>query len=329
MRPCAGSAKREEVVAMSKLDITFVRDGMAPRDEAVSRLGGFGPQSRSSMTDTPLTDDELNRFNDFLYRKTGIRMDEKKRYFSERRILERIRITRSAGFAGYFQFLHCQESGEELQQIVNLMTVNETYFFREHYQFDCMVNDLLNDVARRKRKGQRIRIWSVPCSTGEEPYSIAIFLLEKWLHVDDYEIEILASDIDTSVLSKARAGIYDERALHALPASYRRKYFSRVGDAQWQIVEDLRTSIDFSIVNVTNAQQFWRGGDVDLVFCRNLLIYFDDVSRRQVADMFFEAMAPGGFICLGHSESMSRMSSLFTPRKFNDALVYQKPFGPR
>jgi len=277
------------------------------------------------MTGPALTDDDLNIFNDFLYRKTGIRMDRRKRYFSERRIQERIAVTGSSGFSGYLRSLQHADSDEEIQQIVNLMTVNETYFFRENYQFECMVNDILNDIVLRKREGRPIRIWSVPCSTGEEPYSIAIYLLEKWARVDGYDIEILASDIDTGVLRKARAGVYDERSLNGLPAAYRGKYFGEAGDGRWRIVDDLRTSIDFSVVNVTDAPQAWRRNDIDLIFCRNLLIYFDDMSRRQVTDMFFEALSPGGFICLGHSESMSRMSSLFVPRKFNDALVYQKP----
>lgn len=309
--PAAGAARRHRIATPAGDRHRDRRNGPAmtvpPRDQ------------------TPLTDEELNRFNEFLYRKTGIRMDEKKRYFSERRILERMRATGSADFHAYFGLLHFQESEEELQQIVNLMTINETYFFREQYQFECLINDLLGDIVRHKKKGDRVRIWSVPCSTGEEPYSIAIFLLEKWSRVDDFEIEILASDIDTNALRKARAGLYDDRAVHALPARYRQKYFRQTETRQWQIIDDLRASIDFSVVNITNTAHTWRFREVDVVFCRNLLIYFDEVSRRQAAQMFYEALAPGGFICLGHSESMSRMSSLFAPRKFNDALVYQKP----
>lgn len=272
-----------------------------------------------------ITDDELARFNEFLYRKTGIRMDEKKRYFSERRIQERIGASGCLTFTEYLSLLHFGGSDEELQQIVNMMTVNETYFFREEYQFECLVRNILDEVARSKGKGRRIRIWSVPCSSGEEPYSIAIYLLERWARVDDYEIELLASDIDTNALTRARAGVFDGRALQLIPAAYRQKYFDPLGPNRWQIIKDLRSSIDFSVVNVADARATLKYRDVDVVFCRNLLIYFDDVSRRRAAEMFFEALSPGGFICLGHSESMSRMSSLFEPRKFADALVYQKP----
>jgi chemotaxis protein methyltransferase CheR len=292
------------------------------------------PKGRAAMNDdrsgqrsvvARITDEELARFNEFLYRKTGIRMDEKKRYFSERRIQERIVASGCLTFTEYFSRLHFGKSGDELQQIVNLMTVNETYFFREEYQFECLVRSILDEVARTKTKGQPIRIWSVPCSSGEEPYSIAIYLLERWARVDDFEIELLASDIDTSALERAKTGVFDERALQLIPASYRLKYFKAAGTNSWQIIDDLRTSIDFSVVNVANPEATIKYRDVDIIFCRNLLIYFDDLSRRRAAEMFFEVLTPGGFICLGHSESMSRMSSFFEPRRFDDALVYQKP----
>jgi len=113
--------------------------------------------------------------------------------------------------------LRFEADGKELQQLVNSMTVNETYFFREAYQFDCMVNSLLDEIVTRKRPGSRIRIWSVPSSTGEEPYSIAIYLLERWPKINDYEVEILSSDIDTRVLESAREGVYSQRSVAQLP----------------------------------------------------------------------------------------------------------------
>ena len=272
-----------------------------------------------------ISDGDLEKFCDFIYRKTGIRFGSKKRYFLERRLIERIEAMNCDSINEYFSLLHFQESGQEVQQIVNLLTINETYFFRELYQIDCLVNSILADVGRRKRRqGDRLKIWSVPCSTGEEPYSLAMSLLERWPLVDDFEIEIHASDIDSSVLERAKTGIYDERSLHLLPAMYRQKYFNPRADGTWQINADLRNSIDFSLVNISNLNETWQYRNFDVIFCRNLLIYFDDVSRRQAAEMFYEALSPGGFICLGHSESMSRMSSMFMPRKFADALVYQK-----
>jgi chemotaxis protein methyltransferase CheR len=207
------------------------------------------------------------------------------------------------------------------------MTVNETYFFREDYQFDSLVNGILPEIARTRPHGKPIRIWSMPCSSGEEPYSIAIKILELWGSSDAWDIEIHASDIDTRILDDARAGVYGERSLSRVPPAIRQQYFVRRPDGTHQISAALRNSIDFSLVNIVDPVQTRRFRNFDVIFCRNLLIYFDDPGRREAAEMFFEALAPGGFLCLGHSESMSRISSMFLPRKFQDSIVYQKPFS--
>lgn len=272
-----------------------------------------------------ITVSDFLKFRDFFYRKTGIHFDEGKRYFVDKRLVERIAATGADDFRSYFIALRFEARGEELQQLVNAMTVNETYFFREAYQFDCLVNDMLAEVVRRKKRGGRIRIWSIPSSTGEEPYSIAIYLLERWPLINDYEVEILSSDIDTTVLDAARAGVFTERSVAQLPKPYLEKYFTRRGNHDYAISRDLVDAVDFSRVNLSDAEETRRFRDIDVIFCRNLLIYFDDLSRRLAAEAMFEALSPGGFVCLGHSESMSRISSLFGVRRFADAMVYQKP----
>lgn len=274
-----------------------------------------------------ITDADFLKFRDFFYRKTGIHFDEGKRYFVDKRLVERIEATGADDFRSYFIALRFESKGEELQQLVNSMTVNETYFFREAYQFDCMVKDMLAEVVKRKRPGGRIRIWSIPSSTGEEPYSIAIYLLERWPLIDDYEVEILSSDIDTTVLSAAQRGVYSARSVGQLPKEYLAKYFTRRNDNEFVISRDLVSAVEFSRVNLTDANDTRKFRDIDLIFCRNLLIYFDDLSRRVAAEAMYDALSPGGFICLGHSESMSRISSLFSVRRFADAMVYQKPLN--
>ncbi len=274
-----------------------------------------------------ITDADFQKFAEFFYRKTGIHFDEGKRYFVDKRLLERIAATNSESFRAWFTALRFETRGTELQQLVNAMTVNETYFFREAYQFDCMVNHMLDEIAARKRRGGRIRIWSIPSSTGEEPYSIAIYLLERWAKIDDYEVEILSSDIDTNVLDAAQRGVYSPRSVAQLPRAYLDRYFTPAGDGDWRISRDLVNAVEFNLVNLTNAADTRRFRDIDLIFCRNLLIYFDDLSRRIAAEAMYDALSPGGFICLGHSESMSRISSLYTPRRFPDAMVHQKPLA--
>ena len=178
---------------------------------------------------------------------------------------------------------------------------------------------------RVKQRGEAIRIWSVPCSTGEEPYSIAIWLLENWPLVDEYEIEIVGSDIDTGVLEQARSGMYGKRALMRFLPPLIEKYFAPAGQDTWKILDGLRDSVRFTRVNIVEREETRPYGKFDVIFCRNVLIYFDDASRRIAAENLYENLAPGGFICLGHTESMSRISPLFEVRRFADAIVYQRP----
>ena len=271
-----------------------------------------------------LTEEEFRRLCEFLYRRTGMVFTEAKRYYVERRFVERMNATGAGSFGSYFARLRGDMEGE-VEHFVNAFTVNETYFYREDHQLRCLTANLLGEAVLEKAPGQPIRIWSVPCSTGEEPYSIAIWLLENWEWVDRYEIEIVGSDIDTGALEKARAGVYGKRALMRLPPEIVDKYFSQQGDDSWQILDDLRDSVRFSPANIVEPGQTRPYGQFDVIFCRNVLIYFDDASRRVAAENLYENLAPGGFICLGHAESMSRITGLFEVRRFADAIVYQKP----
>ena len=270
------------------------------------------------------TDPEFAKLCEYFYRRTGIMFAENKRYFVERRVEERMHQAGCEAFRDYFSLIRFQSSGEEMQRLVNQLTVNETYFLREQYQFSALAAEILPEVVKDREAGSTVRIWSMPCSTGEEPYSIAISILESWSRADDFAIEISASDIDSRVLSMAQRGIYSERSVHRVSTELRSKYFARLANGDHQICDDIRNSIDFSLANIMNPNHTARYRSIDVIFCRNMLIYFDDVSRRQAAEAFYECLTPGGFICLGHSESMGRISSLFTPRKFLDTIVYQK-----
>jgi len=249
---------------------------------------------------------------------------ESKRYFVDKRISQEMINAGSKSFREYFASVCFQADGANLQSLVNAMTVNETYFYRERYQLDCLVRSILPEVVRPLSRGDTVKIWSVPCSTGEEPYSIAIHLLENWKSVDDYNIEITASDIDTKVLKTARRGTYSDRSYQYVPKTVMEKYTSYIGDGNYQVIEALRNSVRFTTANILDAKNGNQNGAYDIIFCRNLLIYFDDLSRREAADAMYAGLKPGGFVCLGHSESMSRISSLFNMRKFPDAIVYQK-----
>lgn len=267
---------------------------------------------------------EFERFREFFYRKTGIQFDTAKRYFVDKRLLERMELTGNATFRDYFMMVRFQASGEEVQQLTNIMTVNETYFFREEYQFRCLTQSILPDIVSRKTDKSPIRIWAIPSSSGEEPYSIAISVIESWPGIADWDVEIISSDIDTKILAEAAAGLYSDRSVQLVPPAYLAKYFTRERGGN-RLSEDIRSAVQFTRVNLNDRRDTIGYRGFDVIFCRNLLIYFDDLSRREAADTFYDAMNPGGYICLGHSESMSRVSSLFKVRKFPEAIVYQKP----
>lgn len=276
------------------------------------------------MAAATISPDDFLKFQEYFYRKTGIRFEDTKRYFVDKRLAERIDQTHSGNFREYFSLLRFEADGTELQALVNLMTVNETYFFREDYQFDCLVNSILPEIVARKQNKTPIRIWALPSSSGEEAYTIAMCLIERWPGIKDHDVEIISSDIDTNMLTHARAGLYSARSTQHVPEAYMRKYFSKRSGG-FQIVDDLRNAVEFTRVNLQDPSDVRPYRNFDVVFCRNLLIYFDDVSRKQAAETFYDALQPGGFILLGHSESMSRISSLFQIRKFADAIVYQRP----
>lgn len=275
------------------------------------------------MNDVQLSLEEFTLFSEFFYRKTGINFDSSKRYFVDKRLIERMETTGYRTFRSYFTMMRFEASGAELQHLTNLMTVNETYFIREEYQFECLVKSILPEITAKKKDRKPIRIWVMPSSTGEEAYSIAMYLLEKWAGITEWDIEIIASDIDTAVLKKARAGLYPLRALQYVPDAWKKKYFKKTGD-DFQICSELRSAVEYTRVNLAEPADTRSYRNFDVVFCRNLLIYFDDASRKTAGETFFDALVPGGFICLGHSESMSRISSLYKARKFTEAIVYQR-----
>jgi chemotaxis protein methyltransferase CheR len=255
-----------------------------------------------------ISEAQYQKFCEYFYRRTGMSFGDNKRYYVDKRLIDRIVKTRSETFDRYFESLRRYDANPEI---------------------DCLVKRMLPELLAHRRKGDRVRIWSMPCSTGEEPYSIAMFLLENWSLVDDYDVEIIASDIDTNVLRAAEKGVYDVRALHRLNREVVQRYFVSVEADQFRLVDAIRHSVRFTQVNAADVDAMRAYGQIDVIFCRNMLIYFDDDSRRKTCESFYDSLVDGGFICLGHSESMSRISSLFTVRMFPQAIVYQKTGAPR
>ena len=286
---------------------------MTSRSELIARANAIAP----------LSADDLAAICDFVYARTGMKFGEAKRYYIDRRVAERMARRRLTSFSDYHALLRVDP--RESEQLINSFTVNETYFYREEHQLACLSGSILPEVVQGKRPGDKIRIWSVPCSSGEEPYSIAIWLLENWALVDAYHVEIVGSDIDTDIIAEALEANYGPRSVMRLPAALVQRYFAPVANGRVRLIDDLRESVLFTPVNIVDPASVARAGRFDVIFCRNLLIYFDEPGRSRCMSSLFDSLLPGGYMCLGHSESMSRMSAHFLTRRFPEAIVYQRP----
>ncbi|MFD1788079.1 CheR family methyltransferase [Sphingomonas floccifaciens] len=269
-----------------------------------------------------LSPEDLERATQLIYRLTGMIFGENKRYYIERRIADRVAKSNAPDVRTY---LALAAAGPEAERLINAFTVNETYFYREDHQLAALSNTILPEVVKSRRPGDLIRIWSMPCSTGEEPYSIAIWLLENWPLVDAYNIEIVGSDIDTHALAAARAGYFNQRSLAKVPDRVREAYFEPEHRHRRKLIDDLCESVRFTAANLVDTASVVAQGKFDVVLCRNLLIYFDDASRAIAAKNLYACLNPGGFLCLGHSESMARITERFTLARLDDAIVYRRP----
>lgn len=274
-----------------------------------------------------LTPDLYNKFTDFILKKTGILFEDHKQYYVEKRLLERMEALGIESFREYLQLLKYTNDCEELTQLMNLLTVNETYFFRDFPQLASFAEDVLPKVAEEKMSIglKRIKVWSAGCSTGEEPYTIGIILLEMLPDPDEWEIEIVATDINTRVINNARLGYYNNRSVKDVPPEYLRKYFTWRKD-RYLINLNVKKLVTFKLLNLLDLNvrkdEFF---NFDFIFCRNVLIYFSAEARSRVVEHFYQSLRSGGYIFLGHSESVSRITDAFRMERINGNIVYYKP----
>lgn len=271
-----------------------------------------------------LSDELYDKFVKLIYKKTGLYYEYSKKYYVQKRIEKRAELLGIDSVNEYFLMLKFADDESEFDRFINELTVNETYFFRDFPQLRNFAEDVLPLVAREKGDGKNIKIWSAACSTGEEPYTLSIILQEMLDNPEEWEIQILASDINTEVLKSARIGLYESRAVKDVPPEYLDKYFTRRYD-KYLIKPDVRKHVTFKRINLMDENEMRNISGCDFVFCRNCLIYFDDESRKSVLSNFYESLNPGGFIFLGHSESVGRITSAFQVQRIGDTIVYSRP----
>ena len=272
-------------------------------------------QEKYAGASAEVTADDVLRLCEFIYRRTGMLFDGSKRYYIDRRLTERMVATQSKNFPEYFAHLR-SDAEHEIEYLINAFTVNETYFYREDHQLRCMTSNLLDEIVLQKNPDQPIRIWSVPCSTGEEPYSIAMTLVEALGEHAARQCTVFASDIDSQVLAKAEAGVYSLDQVKALPVERLKRFFLKGTGSHAGLVKvrpELRAMVNFGRVNLTDARYDVKG-PFDAIFCRNVMIYFDKPTQGQVLSRFEPLMKPGALLFAGHSENFTYVSQAFRLR---------------
>jgi len=270
-----------------------------------------------------LPDDVFRQLRDEIYRRTGMFFADTSKYLLQKRLSPRARELNFDSFQKYFYFLQYDPRAEaEFDQIYDLVTTNETYFFREPAQLQAFTEEIVPDILLQKAV-RKVRIWSAGCSSGEEAYTIAM-LLEEAGYFEKAAFEIFASDINQQVLTRARRGVYRDSAFRATTTDLQQKYFTRQPDGSWRINDSIRNRVSFGRLNLYDQARVSLLGYLDLIFCRNVIIYFDERSKKSVIGNFYSRLVDGGYLLLGHSESLVSLSTQFKLRHLKHDMVYQK-----
>lgn len=291
---------------------------------------GVGAQSGASTPfrkDLQITDEEFLQLRDFIYQVCGIFIAENRKYLVENRLSNRIKELNLKSYSEYYNYLRFDNSRkEELNRLFEVVTTNETSFFRNPPQLKVFQDYVLKEVIDECRKSgrKRLRIWSAGCSTGEEPYTLAIILYEVLRsEIHSWDIKITANDLSEAVLSAARRGIYNEYALRTTPPEIVSAYFTKDGNV-YKIKPELKQLVSFGQINLSDKDQLRRVEKSQIVFCRNVIIYFDDDMKRKVISAFYDNLEPNGMLLIGHSESLHNISRAFKPEHHTGTIVYRK-----
>jgi chemotaxis protein methyltransferase CheR len=273
----------------------------------------------------PLPDDIFRLLRDFIHGYCGIFFDDGSKFLLERRLTRRLEQRQLRSFEEYYHFLrYDRKREEELAVLVDNLTTNETYFFRESPQLRAFSEEILPELREVLAERKVIRIWSAGCSTGEEPYTIAILLLESGDWWRDWQVEILGSDINQRVLHTARKGVYKKSAHRVTSPEMLAKYFIEEEKGNYRIADRVRELVSFSYLNLLDPYKTSLITNMDVIFCRNVIIYFDKEAKKKVIESFYEKLRKGGYLLLGHSESLINISNAFALRTLKNDMVYQK-----
>jgi chemotaxis protein methyltransferase CheR len=279
------------------------------------------------MEELVLRDVEFFELRDFILRLTGIYFPESKKYFIESRIRPRVELLGLKTYTDYLNYLRYSPfRGKELEVLFTLITINETYFFRDEIQFKMIEENILPEIIKSKpRNGFRtLKIWSAGCSTGEEPYTVAMIFLEKMKpRYPDVNVEIIGTDINTAVLEVAKKGVYKLYSVRCVPEDYLKKYF-KINGADFHLKDEVKKLVRFDKVNLMDKFQMTSMKNFDLVLLRNVLIYFGEDTKREVVASIYDSLNRGGYLVVGYSETLRNLTKAFKPVYFDKAVAYKK-----
>jgi chemotaxis protein methyltransferase CheR len=279
------------------------------------------PSALGARSVVGLSDTEFRTYCDLLRGYCGLHFDESSRFLLEKRVARRIRELDLESFAAYQYKLQSAEGDDEMAHLADVLTTNETYFFRERSQLAALVEEVVPELLRCSRRP--IRIWSAGCSSGEEPYSVVALAREAGLD-PGRDICVYASDISRQMLRRCRRGVYREASFRETSDELRARYFSEK-DGLHQICDEIKRHVDFIHLNLLAESKLSLLGTMDVVLCRNVIIYFDAETKRRVIQSFYDRLRPGGYLLLGHSESLINVSSAFELARLERDLVYRRP----
>jgi len=269
------------------------------------------------------------KIRDLIYQISGIYQPQEKLYLLASRCARRMSVVNAKSPSEYLEHLTVRSNRDaELRFLLNEITIGETYMFRSPPQLEALRTVIFPPMIESKGKlgFKRLRIWSAGCSTGEEPYTLAMFLLEESEHsLKGWTFDILATDLNDRSLEVAKAGIYGDYALRNVTDSQRRKYFKPVDDKKLQVTDQLKSLIRFDRVNLSDDSKMVFLKGMDIVFCCNVLIYFDLSSKRRVVQHFYSNLVPNGYLFLGHAESLYQVDDAFRLVHLPGTTAYWKP----
>lgn len=276
-----------------------------------------------------LTLEEFRRFRDLLHRQSGIYLEESKLDSLRISLVTRASRLGYQSLQEYYKALERDDS--EFNELLNLVTINETSFFRFPAQFDALRDRVLPELMAAKAGGNKgVRIWSAGCSTGEEPYSIAMTLIDSGIEVAGYKPQVLGTDVSTKALARAKSGVYGKRAMMSVPEDVVTRHFERTASGDYRVRDRVRSYVDFGYQNlIREPYPLSLMGNWDIIFCRNVTIYFRLDSTRRVVQNFYDSLNEGGYLFVGHSETLTSVNEKFEAVEIGGVFLYRKPVSRR